>query len=385
MNARPTSLKLLGVALALATLPSLALAQDKGEYRVGGTFSTTGPASLVGDPEAKAVQMCVNQINREGGIKGRKINLTWYDDGGDVRKAMANVRRLVEDDKVHLLVGPSTTGATMAVIPQVEQAQIPLISVAGGTVITTPPKKWIFASSYTDRLVIEGVYSELKARGLTRVGLLSGSGGFDQSCRGSAKALAPAAGLTIVADELHGEGDTDMTAQFANLRKADAQVVLYCGFGASTSIVARNHKRLEVRQPLYMTTGAALKQFIRGAEGAAQGVRVGAFAVLVPEQLPAGHPQKQISEDFVKQYTTTYNDEVSIFASAGYDACLIMRDAMMRADSPDPAKLRDAIETTKELKATAGVVNMSPSDHLGLNSSDILILEVDGANWKLVR
>lgn len=385
MNAGPTSLRLLSFALSLAMLPALALAQDKGEIRLGGAFSTTGPVSFVGDPESKAVRMCVNQINREGGIKGRKVNLIWYDDGGDVRKATANVRRLIEDDKVQMIIGASTTGATMAVIPLVEQAQIPLVSVSGGTVITSPPKKWAFASPYTDRLVVEGLYKDFKTRGMAKVGLLSGSGGFDQSCRTSAKALAPAAGLTIVADELHGDGDTDMTAQFANIRKAEAQVVLYCGFGTSSSIVARNYKRLEVRQPLYMTHGAASKQFIRGAEGAAQGVRVGASAVLVADQLPAAHPQKQISEEFIKLYTATYGDEISIFAANGYDACLIARDAMMRADSTDPAKLRDAVETTKGLKATHGVFNMSPTDHLGLDASHLSILEVAGEGWKLVR
>lgn len=385
MNSGPTSPKLLGLTLFLATLSTVALAQDKGEIRLGGAFSTTGPVSFVGDPESKSVQMCVAKINREGGIKGRKVNLIWYDDGGDVRKATANVRRLIDDDKVQIIIGASTTGATMAVVPLVEQAQIPLVSVSGGTVITTPPKKWVFASPYTDRLVVEGLYKDLKDRGMTKVGLLSGSGGFDQSCRASAKALAPAAGLTIVADELHSDGDTDMTAQFANIRKADAQVILYCGFGTSSSIVARNHKRLEVRQPLYMTHGAASKQFIRGAEGAAQGVRVGASAVLVADQLPATHPQKQISEEFTKLYAATYGSEISIFAANGYDACLIVRDAMMRADSSDPAKLRDAIETTKGLKATHGVFNMSPDNHLGLDASHLSILEVDGDGWKLVR
>lgn len=385
MNAEATSLKLVGFALAAFMLPTLACAQDKGEIRIGGSFSTTGPVSMIGDPEAKAAEMCVKQINQEGGVKGRKLNLIWYDDGGDVRKATANVKRLLEDDKVNLIVGPTTTGATMAVIPLVEQAQIPLVSVAGGTVITSPPKKWVFASSYTDRLVVEGLYKDIKRRGMTKVGLLSGSGGFDQSCRASAKVLAPDAGLTIVADELHGDGDTDMTAQFAIIRKADAQVVLYCGFGAPTSIVARNYKRLEVRQPLYMTTGAALKQFIRGAEGAAQGVRVVAPAVLVAEQLPDSHPQKQVSVQFTTDYVASYREEVSIFSSSGYDACLIVREAAALADSSDPAKLRDAIESIKGLKGTQGVYTMSPTNHLGLDSSHLTVVEVNGDGWKLLH
>lgn len=385
MNRYVTALKSISFAITVTLLPASAIAQDKSDIRLGGAFSTTGPVSFLGDPESKAVQLCVNKINRDGGIKGRKINLIWYDDGGDARRATANVRRLIEDDKVQVIIGASTTGATMAIVPLVEQAQIPLVSVSGGTVITSPPKKWVFASPYTDRLVVEGLFKDMKDRGLTKVGLLSGSGGFDQSCRTSAKALAPAAGLTIAADELHGDGDTDMTAQFANIRKADAQVVLYCGFGTPTSIVARNHKRLEVRQPLYMTHGAASRQFIRGAEGAAQGVRVGASAVLVADQLSDSHPQKQISKDFIKEYVGQYGGEISLFAANGYDACLIVADALTRADSSEPAKIREAIEGTKGLKATHGVFNMSPTDHLGLDASHLSILEVVGEEWKLIR
>lgn len=376
---------LIGAAALLVSAGVSSHAQTKPPLHLGGTFSTTGPVSFLGDPEAKAVQMCVAKINREGGIKGRQIKFTWYDDGGDARKATANIRRLINDDKINVSIGGSTTGSTMAFIPILEEAQIPHVSVSGGTVITTPPKKWIFAAPYTDRLVVEGLYKDMKSRGMTKVGLLSGGGGFDQSCRASAKALAPAAGLQIAADELHGDGDTDMTAQFTTIRNAKVDVILYCGFGTPTSIVARNHKRMETKQPLYMTHGAASKQFIRGAEGAAQGVRVGASAVLVADQLPDTHPQKAISQEFIRLYTSTYGGEISLFAANGYDACLIVQDAVARADTTESAKIRDAIESTKGLKATHGVFNMSPTNHLGLDSSHLTILEVDGDGWKLVK
>lgn len=362
-----------------------AYAQTKEPLLLGGTFSTTGPVSFLGDPEQKAVDLWVKKTNNEGGINGRKIKFTWYDDGGDARKATANVRRLINDDKITVLVGGSTTGATMAIAPIVEDAKIPFVSVAGGTVITTPPKKWVFASSFTDRLVVEGLFADFKAKNLLKVGLLSGPGGFDQSCRGSAKALAPTVGLTISSDELHGDGDTDMTAQFLNIRNANIDVVLYCGFGTPTSIVARNHKRLAIKQPLYMTTGAASKQFIKGAEGAAQGVKLGVSAVQISSQLPNGHPQKAVTEEFIKLYSTAFGGEVSLFAAAGYDAGLIVGDALARADSVNSEKVRDAIETIKGLKVIDGTLNMSPENHLGLDASGLMLVEVDGDDFKLLK
>jgi branched-chain amino acid transport system substrate-binding protein len=373
------------VSSIATSAPEIAYAQAKEPLLLGGTFSTTGPVSFLGDPEQKAVDLWVKKTNEEGGINGRKIKFTWYDDGGDARKATANVRRLINDDKITVLVGGSTTGATMAIVPIVEDAKIPFVSVAGGTVITTPPKKWVFASSYTDRLVIEGLFAEFKAKNLSKVGLLSGPGGFDQSCRSSAKALAPSFGLTISSDQLHGDGDTDMTAQFLNIKDANVDAVLYCGFGTPTSIVARNHKRLAIKQPLYMTTGAASKQFIKGADGAAQGVKLGVSAVLVSRQLPSGHPQKAVTEEFVKLYSAAGGGEVSLFAAAGYDAGLIIGDALARADSTNPEKIRDAMETIKGLKAIDGTLNMSPENHLGLDASGLMLVEVDGDDFKLLK
>ena len=368
-----------------ASVFEAAYAQTKEPLLLGGTFSTTGPVSFLGDPEQKAVDLWVTKTNAAGGINGRKIKFTWYDDGGDAKRATANVRRLINDDNVTVLVGGSTTGATMAIVPMVEEAKVPFVSVAGGTVITTPPKKWVFASSYTDRIVIEGLFAQFKAKKLVKIGLLSGPGGFDQSCRGSAKALAPTFGVTISSDELHGDGDTDMTAQFLSIRNANVDVVLYCGFGTPTSIVARNHKRLAIQQPLYMTTGAASKQFIKGAEGAAQGVKLGSSPVLVSNQLPDGHPQKAVAEEFVKLYSATHGGEVSLFAAAGYDAGLIIGDALARADSTKSEKIRDAIETIKGLKAIDGTLNMSPENHLGLDATGLVMVEVDGDDFKLLK
>lgn len=375
---------LAGAAFCM-TLLALSPVDAKDALVIGSTFSTTGPVSFLGDPESKALQMCVKQINDEGGIKGRPVKLIWYDDGGDAKKAVANVRRLIYDDKIHVSVGGSTTGSTMAFIPILEEAEIPHVSTSGGTVITTPPKKWIFASPYTDRLVVQGLYADMQKRGFKKVGLISGPGGFDQSCRDSAKATAGQAGLEVVADELHSKGDTDMTAQFTNIRNSGADAVLYCGFGTPTAIVARNHRQLGIEQPLYMTHGAASKQFIEGAEGAAEGVRVGASAVLAADQLPKDHPQKEISEKFIEAYTSTYGGEISLFAANGYDACLIVKDAVARADTTDSAAIRDAIEQTKGLKATHGVFTMSPENHLGLDPSHLTIFEVRGGDWTIVE
>ena len=163
-----------GAALAL----SVALPVQAQDPIKNGTFlSITGPASFLGDPENKTLEMYVERINAAGGVNGRKLELISYDDGGSAEKARTFAKRLIEQDKVDAIVGGSTTGATMAVVPLVEEAQIPFISLAGAVVIIEPVKKWVFKTPHTDRMACEKIFTDMQARKFTKAGLISGSGG----------------------------------------------------------------------------------------------------------------------------------------------------------------------------------------------------------------
>ena len=169
---------------AAALLAASAAAQAQEPIRIGSFLSVTGPAAFLGDPEQKTLELYVEKINAAGGVLGRKLALTVYDSGGDAEKARAFAKRLIEQDKVDLIIGGSTTGETMAVVPLVEQAQIPFISLAGAVVIVEPVKKWVFKTPHSDRQACERIFGDMKARGLSKVALISGAGGFDKSMRG---------------------------------------------------------------------------------------------------------------------------------------------------------------------------------------------------------
>jgi branched-chain amino acid transport system substrate-binding protein len=221
-------LRSIGVALVLAA--ASALAQEP--IKVGAFLSVTGPAAFLGDPEQKTLEMYVERINAAGGVTGRKLQLTVYDDAGDAEKARTFTKRLLEQDKVDIIVGGSTTGTTMAAVPLVEQAQVPFISLAGAVVIIEPAKKWVFKTPHTDRMACEKVFADLQARKLTKLALISGAGGFDKSMRGECLKVAGKYGVEIVADESYGAADTDMTAQLTKIRGTPAvQAVLNAGFG----------------------------------------------------------------------------------------------------------------------------------------------------------
>ena len=371
------------LGLATALCAGSGLAQEP--IRIGTFLSVTGPAAFLGDPEQKTLEMVVERINAEGGVLGRKLQLIAYDDAGDAEKARTFAKRLLEQDRVDVIVGGSTTGTTMAVVPLAEASQTPFVSLAGAVVIIEPVKKWVFKTPHTDRMACEKIFVDLRSRKLTKVALISGGGGFDKSMRGECLKVAPKYGIEVIADETYGAADTDMTAQLTKIRGSGAQAVLNAGFGQGPAIVTRNYRQVGLALPLYQSHGVASKEYVKLAGSAAEGVRLPAAALLVPDLLASSDPQKPVVSAYKRDYEARYKTDVSTFGGHAYDGLMLVVNAMKRAGSADKAKLRDALEATQGYVGTGGVVNMSASDHLGLDLSAFVMLEVRDGNWAVAH
>jgi branched-chain amino acid transport system substrate-binding protein len=370
--------------IAAALMVVSGLGHGAEPIKIGSFLTVTGPASFLGDPELKTLQMYVEDINAKGGVKGRKLELVHYDTGGKAQDAVSFVKRLIQNDKVDLIVGGTTSGDTLAVIPEVEKAGIPLISLAGGIEIVEPVKKWVFKTAHTDRMAAAKIFEDLRKRNLTKVALITGDGGFDKSGREQLLKLAPQYGIAIVADESYGNKDTDMTAQLTKMRGSDAQSIINFGFGQAPAIVAKNIKQLGIALPVYQSHGVASKTFIDLAGEAAEGVRLPAAALVVAEQLPDTDPQKPVLLAYKKRYEAKHGP-VSTFGGHAYDGLFIAVGALQRAGDADKAKVRDEIEKTKGFIGTAGVFNMSPEDHMGLTLDAFKMVEIHKGGWKIVE
>uniref|UniRef100_UPI0026122C18 ABC transporter substrate-binding protein n=1 Tax=uncultured Amaricoccus sp. TaxID=339341 RepID=UPI0026122C18 len=372
---------------ALATLAALGLAgAASAEIRIGATLSETGPAAFLGDPEAKTLRMLVDKVNAAGGVNGEEIALTLYDDGGDPNKARTFATRLVEDDEVVAIIGGTTTGASMSIIPVAEDAEIPFISLAGAIEIIDPVKEWVFKTPHTDRMACQKIFEDMKARGITKIGLISGTDGFGASMRKQCLDVVGDYGIEILADESYGPTDADMTPQLTNIKStAGIEAVLNPGFGQGPSIVTRNYQQLAVGLPLYQSHGVASKGFIDLAgPAAAEGVRLPGTALLVGDLLAADDPQKPVVDAYVSEYTAANGEAPSTFGGYAHDAFAILVDALKRAGSTEPSDIRDAIEKTSGLAGTTGVVTMTPEDHLGFDLSAFRMLEIKDGTWTLV-
>jgi branched-chain amino acid transport system substrate-binding protein len=354
--------------------------------RIGAFLSVTGPAAFLGDPEQKSLELYVEKLNAAGGVLGRKLQLVAYDDGGDAEKARTFAKRLIEQDRVDLIVGGTTTGTTMAAVPLVEGAQMPFVSLAGAVVIVEPVKRWVFKTPHTDRMACEKIYVDMRARGIERIALISGPGGFDKSMRGQCLETAKKHGIQVVADETYGAGDTDMTAQLTKIKGTPGvQAVLNAGFGQGPAIVTKNYRQVAVGVPLYQSHGVASKDFLKLAGEAAEGVRLPAAALLVAETLPETDPQKKVVVAYKRDYEGKYKSDVSTFGGHAYDGLMLAVEALKKAGSTDKAKVRDALEGIRGYMGTAGVVNMAPTDHMGLDLTAFRMLEVRKGDWVLVK
>ncbi|MGV0986080.1 MAG: ABC transporter substrate-binding protein [Limnohabitans sp.] len=372
------------MAAALSSIGSVTSAADN-TIKIGAIVSATGPASFLGDPQQKTLEMYVQKINAAGGVLGKKVELVIYDDASDANKANAFTRRLIIQDEVDAIIGSSTTGSTMAMIPQIESASIPSISLAAASVIVEPVKPYVFKMPHSDRMAAQKVLDDMKKRGFTQFALLSDTGGFGKSGRNETLKIAEHMGLKIAEDQQYGEKDTDMTPQLTKIKSSTAQAILVFGTGQAPAIIARNYQQLAVKQALYTTHGQASTEFIRLAGKASEGIRMPSPALLIAQSLAANDPQRNVSVDYAKGFETQFKMDVSTFGGYAHDALFLLVDSFKRAGGTDKAKVRAAIEQTQGFVGVSGIYKMSANDHMGLDVSAFRMVEVKNGSFKEVK
>jgi branched-chain amino acid transport system substrate-binding protein len=323
-------------------------------------------------------------VNKAGGIKGTKLELIVYDTQGDATKAVQGVNKLIKDDKVVAIIGPSTTGDSMAIIPVIEKSEIPLVSCAAGIKITDPVKKWVFKTAQNDSLAVMKIYNNLRKQKVSKIAIITVSDGFGASGREQLKGQAKAFGMEIISDETYSPKDTDMTVQLTKIRDSKAQAVICWGTNPGPAMVARNAKQLGIKIPLYMSHGVSSKKFIELAGDAAEGIMLPSGKVIVADQLPKTDPQKKALMSYVNQYKARYKVEGDHFGGHAWDAVMLLKGAMEKGGF-SPAAIRDQLEKTKKFAGIGGTFTFSPQDHAGLTSDAFVLVKIEKGDWKLLK
>jgi branched-chain amino acid transport system substrate-binding protein len=362
------------------------LAEDT--FKVGAVFSVTGRASFLGDPEKKTAVMLADEINKAGGINGKKLELIVYDDEGDATKTNLAVKKLISQDKVCVVIGPSLSGNSLAVVPLAEQLKTPLISAAASYKIVTDDagkqRYWVFKVPQSDSMAVEAIYNHMKKKGIKKIAIISGTTGFGKSGQSELVRLAPQYGIEIIANESYGPKDTDMTAQLTKIKGTSPEAIVNWSIGPTQVTVLRNYRDLGMTSiPFYQSHGFGSKKNIELAAGAAEGVYTPLGACATPEALPADHPQKKVAMGYNQSYTAMYNEPVSTFGGHAWDSLSLAVDAL-KAVGCDRAKIRDYLENKKGFVGQHGVFNFSPNDHNGLVWQDAFnMIVVKNGDWAM--
>jgi len=380
------------VAVALVAFGLTAVGTAADPIKIGAFFDLSGPAASIGTPTKLVAQMVVDKINKDGGINGRPLELVFGDTGGDPTKALMVAKRFVEQDKVSAIIGPTRTGTGMAAKAFLEKAEIPTVMTVGGDPVVMGgkfgPYRWTFKTPQRTADAVRVIYAYLKAHGTTKIALFTATDGFGKFGLDWLKQLAPEYGIEIVASESFAETDTDMTAQLAKIKEAQAQALVCWTIGPAGARVAKNVKQLAMTMPLIQCHGLPDPTYIDLAGSASEGNLMPSTKLMVADQLPDSDPQKAVIQDFTHLYKDVYHfdKQYPINTHSGYawDALYLLANAMRQAGT-EPEAVRGALENIKGYVGISGIYNLTAEDHNGLGPDSLVMVMIKDGKWVLAK
>jgi branched-chain amino acid transport system substrate-binding protein len=362
------------ILLALGAAPLFAA--DTAAIRLGAILAITGPAANLGLPESRTLQMLTDDANAAGGINGRKIELIIRDSQGNAEKAISFAKQLIEEEQVLAILGPSTSGESMKLKSLCDDNQTILVSCAAAETIVNPVAKWVFKTPQMDSFAAQMIYATMKKLGIAKIGVVVTNTGFGQGGKAQLEKLAPANGIAIAISEVYDSTATDLSGVLTKVRAQNVQAVVNWSVEPAQSLVAKNMRQMGFDVPLFQSHGFGNINYVKAAGKSADGIIFPAGRLLVAAALPDDHPQKQLLMSYKKAYEGKFKDEVSTFGGHAYDAFQIITEAVKKAGSVDKERVRDALESLKNVAGTAGMFNFSPTDHNGLTLDSFEMLTV---------
>lgn len=354
----------------------------EGPIKIGVVLDITGAGASLGVPERQTIEMLAKQVNDDGGIDGRKIELLIEDNQSTEDGAARAASKLLQTDKVDIIIGASRTGPSLAMRPIAEQAQIPMISLAANEKIVHD-SKWVFKTAQNDKVVIEKMIDDMKAKGFKKIAIARDASGFGEGVPEAYTELGKSAGIEVVAVEKFAPDASDFTAQMVNIRDAGADAVVIWGIPPAASLAQAAYRQLGLQAPVYQSHGIGNQVFLDTAGASADGLLAPLGRMLVADQLPKDDPQREVVSKFINDFKAAYGQSPSTFAGHAYDGFTIAVNALKEVGT-DPNELRDAIESVSDWPGISGVFTMTPQDHSGLTKEALVMTTVENGQWKLV-
>lgn len=373
---------------ALILGSALTATAAQAEIKVGVVTSSTGPIALVGIPQKNSVPLLPTSVG------GETISYISLDDSSDPTAAAKAFKKLIDEEHVDAIIGPSGSGAAMGVIQYAAESGTPMLAPVGTAAVILPmteQKKWVFKTTQNDDLIASALVDHMKAAGVKTVGLIGTADPYGENWAKVMAERTEKAGIEIVASESFQRQDTSITGQALKVMMSSPDAVLIAAPGSSSVMPQTTLKEQGYAGQIYQTHGAALDPFLKLGGKAVEGTILAASLMLVLDEVPDS-PSKQIATDYVNAYKEKYGETPATFGGNVYDAGLLLNNAIPAAlEKAKPgtaefrAALRDAIEQTTEMPGTQGVYNMTPADHSGFDERGRELIKVENGAWTLLK
>ena len=382
--------RLIGVRKGVVLVAALSAALNvHAQIKVGVSISTTGPAASLGIPEKNTIALLPSEIG------GQKVQYIVLDDASDATQAVKNARKLVSEDKVDLLVGSSITPTSLAMLEVAAETETPMITIAGAARIVEPmdaKRRWVFKTTQHDGQMANAITTHMSNNGVKSMGFIAFSDAYGEGWYGEVTKYAPARRIKLVANERFARTDTSVTGQVLKLIAANPDAILIAGSGTPAALPQKALRERGYKGKIYQTHGVANSDFLRVCGADCEGTFVPVGPMLVANQLPASNPVRKTALTYSDKYSAAHGkDSVSTFGGHAWDASLLLAEAARTAlPKAKPgtkefrAALRDSLEGIKNLPASHGIFNMSPTNHQGLDQRSQVMVKIEKGAWKYV-
>ena len=374
------------IALLALLLTSAAPAQA--DITLGAVLSLTGPGAGLGIPARNTIDLLPKTM------AGEAVRWVVLDDGSDPTAAVRAVRKLVEEERVDAIIGPSTTPASVAVLDAA--AGTPFLSLAGSNAVIEPPegnRRWAFKLFPGERLATGQMAAHMKAANAGPLAMIGFANALGDGYFAAMRADAEAQGITVVAEARYNPGDASVTPQVLRLLQAKPGAVFVAASAAPATTPIIELRARGYAGPIYTVMGIAGPDAIRVGGKALDGVMLSGVPVLVAEELTDANPVKPAALRFVGAYEAKYGvGSRNLFGATMWDSFLLLDGASksaLGAGAPGSqafrTALRDAMERVQGMPGTEGVFSLSPADHSGAEPRSQVLIEIRDGGYRLVR
>lgn len=357
--------------------------------KVGVTISTTGPAASLGIPQRQSIALLPKEI------AGVPLQYVVLDDAADSTKAVANFRKLADEDRADVIIGSSTTPSSMPLIEIAAEKQIPLISLAASARLIAPMdagRRWVFKVPQNDSLMADAIVEHMVKAKIKTVAFIGFNDGYGDGWAAEFARATKAAGVEVVTTERFARTDASVTGQVLKIMAAKPDAVLVAGSGTPAALPQKTLKERGYRGTIYQTHGIANNDFLRVGGKDVEGTILPAGPILVAAQLPDSNPIKKLALEYVGRYEALNGaGSVATFGAHAYDAGILLSasvPAALQKGKPGSVEfrvaLRDALEGQTNLTLTHGIANMTPQDHNGFDNRARVMVTIQNGAWKLL-